>query len=458
MKTISILSALVLFLSLNTQANGMTATFFQNFLNKDYAKKLDVFSGGGFGDANANYAEFSIRINPGQEVYMVGEFPNARFMSVTVTDDHGAVIATMADLKIKPLSASHINPFKTVHLADQLYGISFLMGNQRITNEAPSCSLGGIDNYRNVMDGRFRHTLYNHYSELHKNFIDHDTTIRNTAIHVAVRYYSHRPVATGTRDFIAPVVFVRNIADGCAVKINEAGFADNFLSILNQEQFMLHIDQEKDLLPEAPYGIRQESALQWYSGREFVYIDNPHTRYLNADIPANLKLPVLKSENKVMRMRFRVPGITYREDGVAFDGTEQLRYWSMVLNRGKYAKNNRTLVDKDLTIDSEGYVTLIINPGLDLPPGINSDNGYTRIDLVDENEINTLGRFILRNILPLNQFDCSVNNVPYRNFEYHPAGGYMGEYTPIVDTVPVSELPDTHTPLRSLNNCSAFNI
>ena len=96
-------------------------TFFTNFNNSCYLVPFSVGNGTGgeAGDTNSLYNKIYFNINPSIPPYqfiIVGTFPNARYFSVTLYDNHSAVIQNMTDVNIAPLTPNDVNQIGRAHV------------------------------------------------------------------------------------------------------------------------------------------------------------------------------------------------------------------------------------------------------------------------------------------------------------------------------------------------------
>jgi hypothetical protein len=72
-------------------------SFFANFLNECYVIRLTSGVAPGFaGDTNALYSALYYRVDPRYELVFLGGYPNARFMSWAIYDDHEANLGWLA--------------------------------------------------------------------------------------------------------------------------------------------------------------------------------------------------------------------------------------------------------------------------------------------------------------------------------------------------------------------------
>src|ERR1022692_4299603 len=99
--------------------------FFSNFRNTCYLIPFSVGngSGGEQGDLNSVYNKLYFNINPTLPPYqliVLGEFPNSRYFSIGLYDDHSAITQSLTDVDIVPLKPGEINPY--------LPGVTFVSG------------------------------------------------------------------------------------------------------------------------------------------------------------------------------------------------------------------------------------------------------------------------------------------------------------------------------------------
>ena len=110
-----------------------TGDFFSNFNNPCYT--IPLASGDGhheYGDLNAHYYLMYYKVDPRYQLILVGAYPNARYYSVALNDEHSTLSASISDTNIVPLTSKYVNPF--------LPGVSFADGQQF----AVPISFGGV--------------------------------------------------------------------------------------------------------------------------------------------------------------------------------------------------------------------------------------------------------------------------------------------------------------------------
>lgn len=455
-----------------------TRSFLGNFLAPAYyvpIYPLDARALGG--DLTATYDQACIRNWPDLELLLVGEFPRARFFSITVYDDHGALLGTVHDAELEPLRPDQANPYRAGGPADSedvLYALRIRLGGGFVESPLAGCGLTGLDATSNVLDARDRHTAGTLYSPAQSLFsvtsrdgtgtIVHDDSTANAGTFILVRRYLEASDAgKGAFDLTRPLVFVRSAATGCALNLWDlvgrpqpgptvplpasAWYA--YDNTMNATQVDAHLLHAAATTPATPDGLDPGNRLAWFAGPEYVLATNPHTGYLGAAVSADGQPSTLNANGRVMRMRFRLPAMPCGERVCALTGLEGLRYWGL-----SFINASRTVVaslsDLDLRPDADGYVTLILSFGTSLPAHVHAANGYSVAHL----PATSLHQVTLRNILPSATFACALDQVPFASSEHTAAGGYMGEYVPYVDFPIAAGLPASASPHVQTGNCA----
>lgn len=440
---------------------------------------LDVRTLGG--DLTANYDQAYIRNRNDLELLIVGEFPRARFFSITVYDDHGATLATLHDAELAPLRPDQQNPYRAggpANTEDLLYAVRVRLGATLNATPLAGCGLPGLDATSNVLDASRRHTAGTRYSAAQSQFsvtardgvstIVHDDSTANAGTFVLVRrYLEANDGNTGAFDLRRPLVFVRSVATGCANSLWDlvgqpqpapqvalpASAWHAYANTMNATQIDAHLLRAAESVPVAPDGLDSGNRFAWYAGPEYVLATNPQTGYLGATVPAAGQPATLNSRGQVMRMRFRLPTMPCRARVCATGGSEAMRYWGL-----SFVNAQRTVVaslsDLDVTPDAQGYVTLILNFGATLPAHAVAANGYSVVNLT----ATSLRQVTLRNILPSANFRCGLEHVPAAQSEHTAAGGWMGEYVPVVDFPTAAALPTLAQPLVQADSCVSATL
>lgn len=438
-------------------------SFFDNYLKPEYLVPVTDFPASSGGDLNLTYYQVQLPRFTNGEVLIVGEFPRARYFSITAYDDHGAVIGKIDDKDIVPYG-SPANPFALggpTGAEDILYAATLRLGDGLATGAVPQCATP-LPVHANMLDGRSRHTTGTFYSSDQSGFttnvpsygnVVHADAPANSSVFLLIRSYLRQAPAAGSQmDLRKPLVWIRSSTTGCAAQLAPAGQYVQpaqwytLSSILKLDQVYAHVQHEIDLGTTAPYGADPLGFSPWF-GREEYLPGQATGRYLSTMLP--IDPATMNAQGRILRMQFRLPQLPCRTSiPCALTGNEQLRYWSITFEDAA-GRSLATMSEFSLVPDASGYVTVAMSFGTPLPAHIGPANGYSRIVV----PAIPVARLVMRNYLPSESFTCSTENVPVRTAEYHPVGGYMGEYAPVVSFPTVGALP-VAAPLVQVNACT----
>lgn len=462
--------------NLPTQFDGdefPTGDFFSNFNNSCYTIPLAQGNGNAFfGDLNSTYYVLFFKVNPSYQLIIEGSFPNARYFSMTLYDEHNAYSQSIDDVNIAPLSSHYINPYQpgVPYVSGQAYAVPVNLGGAPGTLQT-GCMTNSYNVDINAQDGTLRHTgmdwnsdaglfQMKPYFDLHVVDTPQHTN-PNTAGYIMIRGYLDLAPGGGGP---SPRVIVRDVASGCAYP---AAYVLDTLQIvtnnpqagnawLSKTQSQDHKYYENQYLSQLCNAFDPQNQVSWFRDAIYVPGGNPDTGYLQAAVPSGLPRQ-LATTQKVMRIRLRVPVTppTPCSSGCSRSGTEQMRYMSLSF-LGLEGKTLASVADNAFAKDVNGYATLIVGTGALIPTWINAGNGYTYLDLTSNSSYRNLSAISMRNILAAGSFTCGNNVVPFRTAVSSPAGGLMGDYLPVVDYPLAASLPRTASPLVGPNACDVF--
>jgi hypothetical protein len=478
--------------NLPTQFNGNqfpTGNFFTNFNNNCYL--IPLIAGDGSvneqGDLNSVYNKLYFNINPNlppYEIIILGNFPNARYFSIGLYDNHSAITQNLTDINIVPLTSSDMNPFQpgVTYVSGQRYGIAIHLGGTPGAVQT-GCMMTGYNVESNVMDGTQRHPYMNwnlapaFFGPPPYSHPDHEVdtpghTHPNTAGVAIIRNYLDLTPTAGNQ----PHVIVRDVASGCAYP---AAYVESTMNVIslnaktgNTWQNQIQVQQHNlyaSWQSTDCWGIIPASKIQWLREDEYISGANPDSGYLLGYVPAGLP-QTLFNAGEVFRLRFRVPTTppTPCTNGCVRSGNEQMRYTSIsfqVPGGGTLASlpdscpANPVAPCTPLIQDANGYVTLIVGTGVAQPSWVTAANGYTWLDLSKTGNPNymQLNEIAIRNILATGGFDCAVQFVPYKVDQATTAGaGLMGNYAPVIDYPVATALPPAASPVTGLSSCAVY--
>jgi len=450
--------------------------FFSNFNNSCYLIPLTSGNGGNSeaGDLNSLYSKIffnnaSLAIPP-YEIILLGEFPNSRYFSIGLYDNHSSVTQNITDVNIVPLTSNDINPYEpgVAFVSGQHYGADIHLGGTP-GNVQTGCMINGHNVESNAMDGTQRHPYINwnfdpSFINTPPGYLPHDVDTPthsnpNTAGVVIIRSYLDLTAITSTT---RPNVIIRDVASGCAYPAAYVtGTLTNVVTTnTNTGNTWLDQAQVKEHNIFAAWqsaqcwGVISFSTIQWQRQDEYTPGANPDAGYLIANVPAGLT-QTLASAQEVLLIQFRVPTTppTPCVTGCSRSGSEQMRYMSISFQTsggGTLASlpdscpQNPLSPCTPLVQDPNGNVNLVVGTGVTQPSWVTAANGYTWLDLSKLANYTELNEIAIRHILPSSWLNCATQQVPYKTGEATSGGnGLMGLYSPVITQPLAANLPPT---------------
>ncbi|MGO4885789.1 MAG: BACON domain-containing protein [Bryobacteraceae bacterium] len=459
---------------LPTQFTGSeypSGDFFTNFLNACYTIPLAP-SGLSKSDLNDTFWPFHYKVNPRYQLIIVGNFPNARFFSVSAYDDHYQLSQAILDTSIVPLTSAYVNPYLAgaPYSPGQMYAVPLGFEGTPGTEET-GCQMNGYNVGVNALDGALRHQgmnwntdpgVFEQYPTQPSHVVD---TPQHTnppkAGYVMIRAYVD---ATADDPQAAPSVIVRDVATGCAYP---AAYALNTLQAISlnsqsnwmdQAQLNAHNLYDNNYLPWLCYATDPRGQVIFQRDGQAIKLPDSFGTYTRADFPNNLPA-TLAAAGEVMRVRLRVPIVppTPCTNGCSRSGNEQVRYMGLSFDTTTGA-TLASIGDYQLTQDANGYATLIVGTGAAIPAWVTPANGYTFLDMTQASGYQTLSNVQIRNILNSATFACSSSNVPFKTTPWTPQGSMMGDYLPVIDYPLASSLPLVTSELIGPSACGTLPV
>ncbi len=452
-----------------------TGDFFSNFNNSCYTIALSHGNGETlYGDLNAKYYLMYYKVDPRYQLILVSAFPNARYYSVVLYDEHSALSQNILDTSIVPLTPNYANPYLPgVPFADgQQYAMPIDFGGKP-GNQQTGCMTTGYTLAPNRLDATQRHpgmdwnsdaAFFEQYPTFDNHIVDNaEHRNPNTAGVVMIRAYLDDTTSSYVNN---PHIIVRDVASGCAYP---ADYAVNTLQIVSTDRSVAggwadaaqvtdhHIYTTH--LPTLCEGAAPSpNRLPWSRVEQYVPWTNPDASYIAAGVPAGLT-NTLTAAGQVMRIRVRLPSTppTPCTNGCSRSGDEQMRYMSLSFGASDgsvYA----SIADNAFTQDANGYATLIVGTGTTVPSWITPANGYTFLDLTQFTNYQNLSLITLRHMVPASSFNCAGQFVPYRMSPQIPTGSLMADYMPVIDYPAAASLPPAAVPLIGPAACGSFPI
>ncbi len=433
--------------------------FLGNFNNKCYLIPMIAGHGGSSGgDLGAEYDQIFYLIQPGYDLVIYDQFPSARFLSVTVYDQHSANTSELLDQNILPQNSTMTNPFQigVPYQPNQFYGVSVSLGGGVPTTPAAGCSTADTTIDQNLLDASQIHSglTWTGWPDLPANFPPHQTGA-NSAGALMVRKYA---IMSNT----GPAgVFVRQLSDGCAITAAAAaaqGILTTNLTTGQAQEDTQQIDAHQifagNIQQRYCWAKDPSNEVTWIRTTDYIPEINSNAAYLRGPIGSST-VQELISKGGFMEVQFPLPtfpAMPCATGNCWITGSEQLRYYSMSFEDNQqnvYA----TIHDTDFVQDPNGNVTLVVGFGTQPPAWVTAANYYTYLDLSQLPNYQNLNQIDIRHILPAASFNCSAFQIPNDVMEYNNVGGYMGAYQPTVTFVGASQLPTIPVPPVRVNSC-----
>jgi hypothetical protein len=452
-----------------------TGDFFSNFNNPCYTIALATGQGTNeYGDLNAIYSVLYYKVDPRYQLILVGAFPNSRYYSVSLNDEHSALSQSILDTNIVPLTSQYVNPFQPgiPYVAGQQFAVPIGFGGTPGKLET-GCMMNGYNVDVNGLDATQRHPgmdwntdagFFQQYPDFDYHVVDNaQHTNPNTAGTVLIRAYMD---ITASSYAANPHIIVRDVASGCAYP---SAYALDTLQIVTydgetgrpwmaQTQVTDHQAYASDYLPQWCDASPSPPNLPWSRPEQYVPWTNPDASYTTTVVAPDLPA-TLAAAGEVMRIRVRVPTTppTPCTNGCSRSGNEQMRYMSISFRDGA-GNVFASVADTAFTKDPNGYATLIVGTGATIPAWVTPANGYTFLDLTASPNYQLLSMMDMRQMIPAVGFTCAGKFVPYRTGAVVPAGSLMSDYMPVADYPVAASLPQVASPLIGPAACDVFPV
>lgn len=377
-------------------------------------------------DANVFYWAAAFTIPDGAKLYLKGDYPHSRYMSLISYDERGRPVESLADYLIEPnKTEGSVNPY----LPRNVRNSSQRNYSVEIVNKTPE-SDRAIGERSTSYSGNVLHTpsygRTNQQAILYRIYLPDDGKAPNGGVNLPDPELSlpdgrvlsgsdackmlktRQPLQISLNAVGVPPSEYRTL-------INKPGKPDTWPSKIPAEWF-IQLDRE--------------SLLGIYTG----YI-NPEARRSEGGFYPNLdnhyvRTIINRKHGPVFLLRGKAPTTpkTYGGDKVMGDG--ELRYWSVCSNQGfANTRVNDCLFDEEIPLDPRGYYTIVVSREEDRPRNAIPECGIGWLPMAEDGD----GLFDpdvtivqIRHMLTAPGFEQSVQRV----FRQEDLNDVMGEYLP----------------------------
>ena len=369
-------------------------------------------------DEYANYWVTTLPAAPGARLEIRGTFPRARYISFVSYDATLRSADGLADVAIAP-DAGSANPFlpgadRTTE--QRTYTVHVVFGDPPQQREPNTL-------YTSNADGSKRGYVFNVIYRVYRADVGLD--IDGGAGLPAVTYVTPQ----GARADIPTCPYEDVPANPLNQQIANAGGQNSGGTFMhpgfNPPVWHKFLNFARSLSQGVTEG--------GYTGTRFSDALRPVTESLPpggfADNPDNNYIFTLLSHGhgQIAVFRFKLPRAPDTYPGsTVMDPDVDLRYWSMCSNDGPTQRYFACVMDDNVPVDADGYVTLVVSTPPDRPATATSSSGVAWLPWGPGGSV----VLIMRNMLPSPSFAESIQRARYDHEAedmgaYYPAGCYM---------------------------------
>lgn len=402
-------------------------------------------------DEGAYYWTSVLPISPGGHIEIDGQFPHARYTSITTYDEKTQAIDGLHDTQIHP-DPGATNPFlpgadrSTVHRS---YTVQIV--NQQIpaTGRAPNTvyteNADGSKSTKNENMAMFILRIY--VPDLGTG-IDGGLPLPSVSL---VSSSGQRTLVPDCPDVVPDTGLNETIAasgTSTALPISNPPVSAPLVwhKYTNLATALVNIDGDGTPFPDA---VTPTTDQAFGSGGFWENLDN---NYIYAQMDQTL--------GQVLVLHAKAPTTPQTMNGEARMGTGQLRYWSMCSEDAYTTQYYGCVFDEEIPLDSDGYYTILISTAAARPANARLSCGVAWLPAGPL----TRTLFLMRNMLPSPGFTQAIQNVQVGHEQqdmgaYYPAGRYYSttaafEATGCHPSPPSSSPPAARKPARA-KTCTA---
>ena len=373
-------------------------------------------------DANVFYwaATFTMPLNT--EVYLDGDFPLARYMSIISYDDRGRPLESLADYLIKPETNS-INPFINKNSRidkKRSYKIQVLNSSPVTDRETGKISKISSNNRLNAPSYGPNQQLIIYRVYLPDN---------ETGPLGGVNLPKLKVVKDGITYSGNDACKILNASQSLAITLDAAGIPPMQYRELASQPNKPETWPAKNP-PEWYIQMDRQSLIGIYTG-EF---NNEASRSTGGFFPNldnhYIRTIVNRKYGKVVLLKAKAPLTPKTYNSNATYNENELRYWSVCSNQSfGNTRVNDCLFDEEIPLDKNGYFTIFVSRLEDKPRNATKECGYAWLPMADDGDgvfDDDVSIIQFRHMLARDNFSNSIQSVENQS----DAKKVMGEYFP----------------------------
>ncbi len=378
-------------------------------------------------DSNVYYWAAAFSTPPGSEVYLEGEFPFSRYMSIISYDGRGRPIESLADYLIEPNEGS-INPYLPGNNrleSNRTYKIKVLNQNSDFKRETGKISQIKSENTLHAPSyGPNQQTI------IYRIYLPDNGLAPLGGVKLPQIIINHEGKELRGKDACLALKSSQDLA----LTLDAAGIPPmQYRELASQ--------------PDKPITWPAQNPPEWYIQLDRQSLIGIYTGEFNSNAPRStggffpnldnhyLRTIINRKFGKVLIIRAKAPKTpkTFNSNPIYEDN--QLRYWSICSNQSfGNTRVNDCLFDEEIPLDSKGYFTLAISRLEDRPRNATNECGIAWLPIADDGDgvfDEDVGIVQFRHMLSRDDFPFSIQSVENQGEvkmvmqEYFPKGQYL---------------------------------
>ena len=378
-------------------------------------------------DANVFYWAAAFSTPDDAELYLEGEFPYSRYMSIISYDGRGRPIESLADYLIEPLNNAD-NPYvpgNNRRNKERSYEIKILNKDPISKRDTGKISKSKSDNVLHAPSyGPKQQTI------IYRIYLPDDGTVPLGGVDLPSLVVKQNGKVLRGKEACKAV----NSKQDLAITLDAAGIpAMQYRELASQ--------------PDKPITWPAQNPPQWYIQLDRQSLIGIYTGEFNLNAPRStggffpnldnhyLRTIVNRKFGKVLVIKAKAPLTPKTYNSAKTYEENELRYWSVCSNQSfGNTRVNDCLFDEEIPLDENGYFTLAISKAEDRPRNAINECGIAWLPIAENGDgvfDDDVAIVQFRHMLARDDFPFSIQSVENQKDtkevmqEYYPRGRYL---------------------------------
>ena len=378
-------------------------------------------------DANVFYWAAAFSTPDDAELYLEGEFPYSRYMSIISYDGRGRPIESLADYLIEPLNNAD-NPYvpgNNRRNKERSYEIKILNKDPISKRDTGKISKSKSDNVLHAPSyGPKQQTI------IYRIYLPDDGTVPLGGVDLPSLVVKQNGKVLRGKEACKAV----NSKQDLAITLDAAGIpAMQYRELASQ--------------PDKPITWPAQNPPQWYIQLDRQSLIGIYTGEFNLNAPRStggffpnldnhyLRTIVNRKFGKVLVIKAKAPLTPKTYNSADTFEESELRYWSVCSNQSfGNTRVNDCLFDEEIPLDENGYFTLAISKAEDRPRNAINECGIAWLPIAEDGDgvfDDDVAIVQFRHMLARDDFPFSIQSVENQKDtkevmqEYYPRGRYL---------------------------------